>query len=237
MATADKLTTVAENVPKVYDAGLASFVNTMSDGGTNFSGMFAYLTSAYTFDEETSDSYMLYINRPNFTTIPLIDTSKGIDFSSMFACCAMLTTIPQLNTSNGKDFNYMFNGCTNLTTIPLINTSNGTSFNYMFYKCTSLTTLPQLNVSKGTSFNYMFGSSTTNSCTSLTTISFVENCIGANISFKYCDALSHDSLISILNGLKTVTSTRTCTLGATNLAKLTDEEKAIATQKNWTLAS
>ena len=102
MATADKLTTVAENVPKVYDAGLASFVNTMSDGGTNFSGMFAYFTEAHTYDKETpSNDYQLYINRPNFTTIPLIDTSKGTNFTYMFACCAMLTTIPQLDTSNG----------------------------------------------------------------------------------------------------------------------------------------
>ena len=213
MATADKLTTVAENVPKVYNAGLASLVNAMSDGGTNFSGMFAYFTEASMNDEETYNSYTLYINRPNFTTIPLIDTSKGTDFTYMFACCTSLTTIPQLDTSNGTNFSSMFSGCT------------------------SLTTIPQLDVSKGTSFSYMFGSSTTKGCTSLTTISFVENCISRNISFKYCDALSHDSLVSILNGLKTVASKKTCTLGATNLAKLTNAEKAIATQKNWTLAS
>lgn len=33
-----------------------------------------------------------------------------------------------------------------------------------------------------------------------------------------------------------VTTTHTLTLGSTNLAKLTDEEKAIATEKGWTLA-
>ena len=285
MATADKLTTVAQNVPKVYNAGLASLVNAMTNGGTNFSGMFAYFTEAYIYDEETSDSDTLYINRPKITTIPLIDTSKGTDFTYMFAYCVMLTTIPQLNTSNGKDFSYMFNACENLTTIPKLNASNGTNFNGMFsgctnlttipqldtskgtsfgsmfdsctslttipqldtsngtnfygmfYGCTNLTTIPQLNTFKGTNFDNMFGSSTTNSCTSLTTISFVKNCISANISFRYCDVLSHDSLISILNGLKTVTSRKVCTIGATNLAKLTDEEKAIATQKNWTLTS
>ena len=34
----------------------------------------------------------------------------------------------------------------------------------------------------------------------------------------------------------TVTSTKTLYLGSTNLSKLTDEDKAIATNKGWTLA-
>lgn len=62
---------------------------------------------------------------------------------------------------------------------------------------------------------------------------------GFNIS--KCGYLLHDSLISILNQLEdkstdTSGTSWVCTLGATNLAKLTDEEKLIATQKGWTLA-
>ena len=49
-------------------------------------------------------------------------------------------------------------------------------------------------------------------------------------------ALTHDSLMSIINNLATVTTTQTLTLGSTNLAKLSSEEKAIATNKGWTLA-
>ena len=48
--------------------------------------------------------------------------------------------------------------------------------------------------------------------------------------------LTHDSIMVIINGLQTVTTTQTLTLGSTNLAKLTDEEKKIATDKGWTLA-
>ena len=40
----------------------------------------------------------------------------------------------------------------------------------------------------------------------------------------------------VINGLQTVTTTQKLTLGATNLAKLTDGEKKIATDKGWTLA-
>lgn len=45
-------------------------------------------------------------------------------------------------------------------------------------------------------------------------------------------------LVEILNNLMDLTgkTSQTLTMGATNLAKLTDTEKAIATNKNWTLA-
>lgn len=48
--------------------------------------------------------------------------------------------------------------------------------------------------------------------------------------------LSHDSLVRVITNLKTVTTTQTLTVGAYNLAKLSDAEKAVATGKGWTLA-
>lgn len=48
--------------------------------------------------------------------------------------------------------------------------------------------------------------------------------------------LSHDSLIRVINNLKTVSSTQTLTIGTYNLSKLSSAEKAVATGKGWTLA-
>lgn len=50
--------------------------------------------------------------------------------------------------------------------------------------------------------------------------------------------LTHDSLMYIINNAKDLAggTTQTLTLGSTNLAKLTDDEKAIIIAKNWTLA-
>jgi hypothetical protein len=45
--------------------------------------------------------------------------------------------------------------------------------------------------------------------------------------------ISNDGILTLTTE---PTTTKTLTLGATNLAKLTDEEKAIATNKGWTLA-
>lgn len=68
----------------------------------------------------------------------------------------------------------------------------------------------------------------------------LENYDGANISVdhSYNNALklTRQSLLNILNTLPTVSEARTITLGATNKAKLTDTEIAIATNKGWTVA-
>lgn len=72
--------------------------------------------------------------------------------------------------------------------------------------------------------------------TSLEEIEFEPLTIPISISFSTCTKLTHQSLMSIINGLAVVEATQTLTLGTTNLAKLTDEEKAIATEKGWSLA-
>lgn len=65
-----------------------------------------------------------------------------------------------------------------------------------------------------------------------------DSVLNYNFDFRQSTKLTHESLMSIINALKDysgTSTTNTCTLGATNLAKLTDAEKAIATQKGWSL--
>ena len=57
-----------------------------------------------------------------------------------------------------------------------------------------------------------------------------------SFSLSGCNQLTHDSLMVFINGLQTVTNTQKLTLGSTNLAKLTEADKKIATDKGWTLA-
>lgn len=69
----------------------------------------------------------------------------------------------------------------------------------------------------------------------------IEGVIGQKVSLSTCSLLNHETLMSIINNLKdysedTSGTVYTCAFGTTNLEKLTDEEKAIATQKGWTLA-
>ena len=66
------------------------------------------------------------------------------------------------------------------------------------------------------------------------------NMYGMKVSFDISKStlLSESELVKIFNNLADLTnsSSQTLTLGTTLLAKLSDEEKAIATNKNWTLA-
>ena len=57
-----------------------------------------------------------------------------------------------------------------------------------------------------------------------------------SLNLSTCNDLTHDSLMVVINGLQTVTTTQTLTLGTKNLAKLTEADKKIATDKGWTLA-
>ena len=86
-----------------------------------------------------------------------------------------------------------------------------------------------------------FGQKATNTtncfydCTSLTTITGNPN-FKVSLSMSSCRKLTHDSIMVVINGLQTVTTTQKLTLGSTNLDKLTEADKKIATDKGWTLA-
>lgn len=66
----------------------------------------------------------------------------------------------------------------------------------------------------------------------------MEGTIDVACSFVRCELLTVDSLLSILNALTDRTNLEifNCELGSGNLAKLTDEQKQIAINKNWTLS-
>ena len=59
--------------------------------------------------------------------------------------------------------------------------------------------------------------------------------ISTSIDFSTNSKLTHDSLLSIINNLSTVSTTQTLTIGSTNLAKLSSDEIVIATNKGWTV--
>lgn len=147
-----------------------------------------------------------YKNNPDFQYCPKFDTSVKTSMSDMFSGCKALTSIPQLDTSKV------------------------TNMGNMFYECPSLTSVPQLDTSKVTDMGGMF-----RNCSSLTTLS---GFTGLKVDLNLSDSpnLAHDSLLNGINKATDVTSSpKTLTLGTTNLTKLTDKEKAVATNKGWIL--
>lgn len=189
----------------------------------------------------------LFQNCYSLLAIPLIDTSNGEYFNSMFYYCYCLQKIPQLDTSKGTGFNSMFENCYSLKTIPELNTSKGTRFDNMFYNCYSLKAVPELDVSSGINFSNMFSNgSNIVSFGGLKNIgkayltSVSANYSNYTLNLSSCTKLTHDSLMNVINNLYDIASKgvqpQKLQLGNTNLAKLTEEEKAIAINKGWNVS-
>ena len=158
------------------------------------------------------------------------DTANVTDMNYMFYSCSSLTTVPQFDTSNVTEMNYMFSSCSNLNTVPQLDTSNVTDMNYMFNYCSKLTNVPQFDTSNVMNMGSMFSN-----CNNLEEIHMIN--INANLDIHHSTKFTRDSLLEIIGNLKAQTSgSKKLTMGSTNLAKLTDEDKAIATNKGWTLA-
>jgi surface protein len=174
------------------------------------------------------------------TTLDLgnFDTSAVTDMSGMFNYCVALTTLDlgNFDTSAVTDMSYMFNYCVALTTLDLGNfdTSAVTSMSYMFHNCVALTTLDlgNFDTSAVTSMSYMF-----NNCYALTTITGVISGIKISLNISH-SPLSRESALVIINGLADLTegTAQTLTLSSKTKVLLTDADKLIATNKNWTIA-
>lgn len=172
----------------------------------------------------------LFAGCSKLTNIPSqLITPKVTDTGCMFYQCNALTTVPEMNTSNVTDMSKMFYDCDKLTTVPLYDTSKVTRMEEMFWYCSDLQTVPAFDCTNVTNMNNIFSS-----CRSLKSILMTN--IGVSLNIASSKLFERSDLLVILNNLKTVTSTKTLTMGATNLAKLTDEDKLIATNKGWTLA-
>ena len=131
----------------------------------------------------------------------------------------------------GNTVNNMFS-YSKFTEIPLLDFSNLT---YMYQTfASSLIETVSIKVGENVTWKETF-----NGCSKLKNLTIIGTTGTNGLNVSYSPLLTHDSLMSIINALKDYSGsgdTRTCTLGATNLAKLTDAEKQQATNKGWTLA-
>ena len=192
---------------------------------TSFDGCWQYDDTA----NVTNMSNMFY-DCSKLTTVPRFDTSNVTNMSNMFYYCTSISTVPLFDTSKVTNMSDMFRSCSSLTTVPQLDTSNVTNMNTMFYNCSKLTTVPRFDTSKVTNMSNMLSN-----CSNIKEIHMIN--INANLNIHASTKFTREALLEIIGNLKAQTSgTKTLTMGATNLAKLTDEDKAIATNKGWTLA-
>lgn len=165
-------------------------------------------------------------------TIPLLDTSKVTNMESMFNLCFSLQTIPLMDTSSVTNMATMFQWDDNLKSIPQIDTSKVSNIHNMFNSCSSLVSIGELNMSS-VDFNTtgMFSG-----CYALTDLGGFPG-LHCELNLSYSSNLTVESLMNVINKMDDVTANpQTLNLGSTNLAKLTEAQIAVATNKGWTLA-
>lgn len=163
--------------------------------------------------------------------------------TSMFAmfdsCLALKNFDPsRWNTSKVTNMEWVFVRCASLTSLDLSNwdTSQVTIMNNFFNSCTSLTSLDisGWNTSKVHGMKNML-----NNCVSLETLKcdnlILPNIELGNIGLVYSTKLSVDSIVGLLNALPQSDKGYSFQIGSDNIGKLSDEQKAIATDKGWTL--
>lgn len=182
---------------------------------------------SYSDTSQVTDMGYMFINCTELTAVPQLDTSQVTNMQYMFDGCRKLTTVPQLDASNVTSTYAMFRTCVKLTEAPLLLNSNKvTNANQMFYNCSELVTVPALDMSSVVYTSNMFYQ-----CSKLKHILFTG--IKASFDISASTQFEREDLLVILNNLAPAIAT--LTMGSTNLAKLTATDKAIATNKSWTL--
>lgn len=212
----------------------------------------ADINDYYNLKKRTFGNITYYVK-----TIPLIDTSSYTSMESLFRYYESLESIPLLNTSNVKTMMRMCENCKNLKSFPQFDTSKVTTFYNMLHWCVSLKELPRLDFSSAAAIRDMTygvyryvklggfkdlgkGYATSTSANNPDYALDISN--GSTIESPnsiFSTNIDHDSLMNVINDLYDIAAkgvaTQQLILGSTNLAKLTAEEIAIATNKGWTL--
>ena len=220
MTIAEKLTMIAENEQKVFDAGYEKGASEVGGGGYD-EGFEAGKQAEY---DRFWDAFQENGNRTTYTNAftgwydSYYQPKYPITITSAATASATYNSTKITNTKVSITVN-----CQTITTL--------------FANATSLVTIPHLDLTNVTKLiDRCF-----NSCTNLTNVTMVGTINANGFDVSPCKKLTHDSLMSIINALankKNDTSGTqwVCTLGTDNLNKLTNEEKAIATGKGWGLA-
>ena len=205
---------------------------------------FAYSTFSTVPDDldfsKVTDMSDMFYKCDKLTTVPQLITSNVIYMSRMFSACIMLTTIPQLETSNVIDMSSMFSSCRNLKTIPQLDTSKVTDMSYMFEYCYALESIPLLDCGNVTRIGGILNPNFDRDQENLTYMGGFKN-LKVDLNIQKAPNLTVQSIMNVINNLYDFvgngeTTTKTLQLGTTNLNKLTEEQKAVATNKGWNLS-
>lgn len=160
--------------------------------------------------------------------------TKGFDLSARLKECGVV--LDTSGATTGASYVFYYTSFSKIPTVDLTGIADEERISYGFANNYMLKEIEKIRCKETNVWHVTF-----NGSSNIEKI-IIEGVIGRNgFDVRHCTKLSHDSLMSIINALKdyredTSGTTYTISLGTANLAKLTDAEKAIATEKGWSLA-
>ena len=171
----------------------------------------------------------------------ITDIKVGVVWHNMFESCTNLVHAIITGTiTTGNTGNEVFRRCTKLQEVYLAPNTKQIGYS-IFQGCQSLKIVSLPSTITETSNDCLTTTSSSyysfDGCTALEDVQLGQDW-NMSLRLDVSNNLTVDSMVAMFNSLKDLTgdTAKTLTLGSTNLAKLTDEQKAIATNKNWTLA-
>ena len=216
MTIAEKLKKVAENEPKVHEAGKEAerktFWYDFQEGGNRkaYNNAFQNVWTDAMFNpiydiRPTSAGYM-------FSGSKIVDLKGCLERSGIV-----------LDTSNATSLDYAFSDAGSLAYCPEISALKNASLLSIFYNCKKLYSIDKLILKDDGS--QTFNDNSFKNCNSLVEIR-IEGKIGNNINFQWSKGLSMMSLVSIVSALSTSVSGKTITLP--NTAQATYDNATIS---------
>lgn len=198
-----------------YAEAVVNVPNVIPDGYIKPSGTLA-ITENGTHDVAEYANVAINVAASGSDDVILAALEYKTKGDNLFEGCSSLTEIPLFDTSKYTSMMSMFNGCSKLTSVPLFNTSNNTSVFMMFYNCYKLQTVPALDMRNVTATSNVFFS-----CWDLLDIRMRNIKVSMQVgTSRYGDKIAVDSLIHLIYELRDTGSSKTLTMGATNLEKL-----------------
>ena len=233
MSIAIKLQTIAENEQKVYDKGYEEGFNSAPLDWAVATTVFRVPNLNLIGRKEVVLNIPLLTNLQNtFEQTTLNETVEHItvngSLDGTITNVAYMFAIATSIANTSED--------TTLKHITLnLDLSKSTNYGRTFYQLAALEVIDgnPLDFSSATTTSNVF-----NGCRALKKFRVVPLSIKVNIKINFSSELSPETRQSIIDGLADLTgqTTQTVTFHSTVGAKLTDEQKATITAKNWTLA-
>lgn len=166
------------------------------------------------------------------------DVSECVNLGNIFDRCAKIedfSPIKDWETRKNTSLNYMCannNSVAEITSFANWDVSKVTNFTGIFWGARmSKFTMNDWDFGSATSFKNIFYD-----CGILTDITGSCKNIKLNLDLSLCP-LSPESAMVFINGLAEITTKQTLTLRSSTYNSLTDEQKAVATAKGWSIVS